>query len=295
MSEPRAEADLLQQYHRNPSPELRDAVILRYVPLVHFVLGRLGISKEYGPEYEDLVSYGLLGLIDAVDRYDTGFGTQFSTYATLRIRGQILDFLRKRDWLSRSARQRARAVQEATNELFTKLQRMPTEEELAEFLNYDLGKLRQAMVDASRMIISIDADISSDGEGEGALHEILSDENQEDPSEILMEEDLKSDLAQALHQLPEKERLVLALYYNEGLTMREIGEVLEVSESRVCQIHSRAAMNLRAILTADQSGSSPKSPNEKRKTGLEKPGMTAYPAREYKNQALQSGTSGGGL
>lgn len=296
MSRQRNDAQLLNEYHRNPTPERRDAVILRYIPLVHFVLGRLGISREYGPEYEDLVSYGLIGLIDAVDRFDPEYGTQFSTYATLRIRGQVLDFLRKRDWLSRSARQRARAVQEATNELFVRLQRMPTEDELAEHLNYDRDKLRQAMIDASRMIISIDTDVSGDGEGEGALHEILSDDTQEDPSDILVERDLKSELVEALQQLPEKDRMVLALYYNEGLTMREIGEVLEVSESRVCQIHSRAAMNLKAILTAE-AGQDHKDGGVKDgavSSSERQAGLRVSAVSEYQNQALESGRSSGG-
>lgn len=296
MSRQRNDAQLLNEYHRNPTPERRDAVILRYIPLVHFVLGRLGISREYGPEYEDLVSSGLIGLIDAVDRFDPEYGTQFSTYATLRIRGQVLDFLRKRDWLSRSARQRARAVQEATNELFVRLQRMPTEDELAEHLNYDRDKLRQAMIDASRMIISIDTDVSGDGEGEGALHEILSDDTQEDPSDILVERDLKSELVEALQQLPEKDRMVLALYYNEGLTMREIGEVLEVSESRVCQIHSRAAMNLKAILTAE-AGQDHKDGGVKDgavSSSERQAGLRVSAVSEYQNQALESGRSSGG-
>jgi len=282
------DADLLQEFHSNPTAEMRDAVILRYIPLVHFVLGRLGISREYGPDYEDLVSYGLLGLIDAVDRYDPAFGTQFSTYATVRIRGQVLDFLRKRDWLSRAARQRARALQEATNELFTRLQRMPTDEELGEYLNYDQEKLRQAMVDASRMIISIDSDLGGDGDGEGALHEILSDDAQEDPSELLIEKDLKARLVQALNSLPEKDQLVLALYYNEGLTMREIGEVLEVSESRVCQIHARAATSLKAMLTVSEEESG--SPAQKT-SGLPRKRVEL---KEYEAQAMQSGHSGGG-
>ncbi|MBN1267472.1 MAG: FliA/WhiG family RNA polymerase sigma factor [Anaerolineales bacterium] len=285
------DTEMLLEFHRNPTAEKRDAIILRYIPLVHFVLGRLGISKEYGPDYEDLVSYGLLGLIDAVDRYNPEFGTQFSTYATLRIRGQVLDFLRKRDWLSRAARQRARAVQEATHELFSRLRRMPTDEELAAYLNYDQDKLRQAMVDASRMIISIDSDLVSDGDNDGSLYEIVSDETQEDPSEILIEKDLKSRLMDALKELPEKDQLVLALYYNEGLTMREIGEVMEVSESRVCQIHARAAMNLKAKLSS-QEGEGNVDQLQK-KAGAQR---KDYQLSEYQSQVMKSEQiSGGGL
>jgi len=283
------DAELLNEFHSHPTAEKRDAVILRYIPLVHFVLGRLGISREYGPDYEDLVSYGLLGLIDAVDRYDPEYGTKFSTYATLRIRGQVLDFLRKRDWLSRSARQRARAFQEATHALFSRLQRMPTDEELGEYLNYDEEKLRQAMIDASRMIISIDSDFGGDNESEGALHELLGDDSQEDPSEILIEKDLKHRLMAALKELPEKDQLVLALYYNEGLTMREIGEVIDVSESRVCQIHARAAMNLKALLTAQEE---PGSERVRQNTAVRK--RENYQLNEYRSQVANPGQISGG-
>ena len=234
--------------------ELRDAVILRYVPLVHYVLSRLGISPTIGPEYEDLAGQGLLGLIDAVDRYDPNYGTQFSTYATLRIRGHILDQLRALDWLSRAARRRARDLQEAVTILWGQLQRSPTDEELAAHLRVDVEQLRHTLADADRVLISLDT-VSDDGDGGSSLHEALADdvhEDNADPSETLLESDLRQRLASAIKALPEREQLVLSLYYHEELTMKEIGAVLDLSESRVCQLHARAVMNLRATLSDER-------------------------------------------
>jgi RNA polymerase sigma factor FliA len=242
------DAKLILAYLKNRDPGTREAIILRYVPLVHYVLGRLGFSRISEVEYEDLISQGLLGLIDALDRYDPSFNTKFSTYASLRIRGQILDHLRALDWLSRSARSRARKVQQATALLWSEFEREPTEGELAHYLQFDLPTLRKAMVDASRITVSLDADIGVDGETEGSLHEILPDHDQIDPSDALLEKDLKSRLIRALRTLQERDQLLLSLYYFENLTMREIGEILGVSESRVCQLHGRAVTFLRAAL-----------------------------------------------
>lgn len=229
----------------------REAVILRYVPLVHFVLNRLGITPASGADYEDLASQGLLGLIDAVDRYDPQFGTQFSTYATLRIRGHILDQLRSSDWLSRAARRRAREVQNAMTVLWGQLHRAPTDEELAAYLNLDLPQLRQALMEAGRVIVSLDAANGDRREDDAPLHEILTDTDNADnadPGESLMEKELRGQLAEALKTLPEREQLVMSLYYVEELTLKEIGAVLDLSESRICQLHARALTQLRAVL-----------------------------------------------
>lgn len=249
MVEERNEVQLLEQFLQQRAPELREALILRYIPLVHFVLGRLGLSPGASMDYEDVVSSGLLGLIDAVDRFNPSFGAQFSTYATVRIRGQVLDHLRSKDWLSRSARQRARALQNAMIELLTRLERTPSEAELVEYMKIDLDKLHQAMLDSSHMIISIDAELQNE-EGESSLYEILTDEKQIDPSDMILDMDLKSELVKALSKISEREQMILSLYYNDNLTMREIGEILGVSESRVCQLHGRAVMTLRAIMVS---------------------------------------------
>jgi len=251
------DADLISRYLQTKEPDLREQIVLRYVPLVHFALGRLGFSQGGTVDYEDAVSQGLLGLIEALDRYDPSYGTVFSTYATLRIRGRILDYLRSQDWLPRTARQRARAVQEAISYLWTNLNREPTDEELAKYLNVEMTQVQNALVDSSHVIISLDLITDGDAsEDETSLHEILADEQQPDPSVLFEDKELQSRLADALKQLPEREQLLLSLYYYEELTLKEIGAVLGVSESRVSQLHSRAVMNLRAILESSLSASS---------------------------------------
>jgi RNA polymerase sigma factor FliA len=248
------DAELWTKFLASRDPALREALILRYVPLVHFVLNRLGLSPAIGADYEDLASQGLLGLIDAVDRYDPTRGTQFSTYATLRVRGHVLDQLRALDWLSRTARRRTREVQNALTTLWGQFQRAPTDEELATHLNLDMAQLRQALVEADHIVISLDADSDSDTE-EVSLYELLADDDHvenADPSVSLDEKDLLSNLADMIKTLPEREQLILSLYYYEELTLKEIGKVLDLSESRVCQLHARAMLSLRALLK-DQS------------------------------------------
>ncbi|NMC12027.1 MAG: FliA/WhiG family RNA polymerase sigma factor [Chloroflexi bacterium] len=248
MDTKRDDTELISQYVATHDPGLREELILRYVPLVHYVLGRLGLSQSLGQDYEDAASQGLLGLIEAVDRYDPGYKTQFSTYATLRIRGNIIDYLRLHDWLSRGARQKSRMVQEAISQLWEKYERPPTDEELAVYMNLDIEKLRQILVDSSHVFVSLDTTMTTEGDDIVSLHELISDENQAEPSSIFEEEEMKTILIDAIQSLPEREQLVLSLYYYENLTFKEIGAVLDVSESRVCQLHARIVMTLRGIL-----------------------------------------------
>jgi RNA polymerase sigma factor for flagellar operon FliA len=248
MDSKRDDNELITQYIATHDPGFREEIILRYVPLVHFVLGRLGLSQSLGQDYEDAASQGLLGLIEAVDRFDPNYKTQFSTYATLRIRGNVIDYLRLHDWLSRSARQKSRLVQEAISVLWEQLERPPTDEELAARLNLDLDKLRQILVDSSHVFVSLDTTMTAEGDDIVSLHELVIDENQLEPSAIFEEEEMKLILIEAIQSLPEREQLVLSLYYYENLTFKEIGAVLEVSESRVCQLHARIVMTLRGIL-----------------------------------------------
>lgn len=248
MDTKRDDVELISQYVATHDPGLREEIILRYVPLVHYVLGRLGLSQSLGQDYEDAASQGLLGLIEAVDRYDPSYKTQFSTYATLRIRGNVIDYLRLHDWLSRSARQKTRLVQDAISQLWEKLERPPTDEELSTHLNLDIDKLRQILVDSSHIFVSLDTTMNTEGDDIISLHELITDENQVEPSTVFEEEELRSILVESIQALPEREQLVLSLYYYENLTFKEIGAVLNVSESRICQLHARIIMNLRSIL-----------------------------------------------
>jgi RNA polymerase sigma factor for flagellar operon FliA len=245
-------ATLMDQYLVTRSPELREQVVLQSVPLVHYLLGRLGISKEMGSEYEDLVNQGLLGLIDAVDRYDPKHGTRFSTYAGLRVRGKILDYLRSTDWMSRSARQRVRHIQKAITTLWAANQREPTEDEIGDLLGMKVEDVQLGLGDSNRVLVSLDSTTDVDPDGEDtSLHERLSDDNQADPSEVIEEVDLKGEMVTAIKQLSEREQLLLSLYYYEELTFKDIGKVMGITESRVCQLHARALLNLKAVMNHD--------------------------------------------
>lgn len=243
------ETELLSQFITTRDPMLREEMVLRYLSLVHYVLGRLGITQEIGTDYEDLVNQGLLGLIEAVDRYNPEFGTQFSTYATVRIKGKVLDYLRSIDWLSRTARHRTREVRLAISDLTEKNNRLPTDEELATHMGLDIPKVQQALIDSSKVIVSLDAMMEIDEENEVTLYDTLADENQDDPSDVVDNIDQKQRLIRAIKELPEREQQVLSLYYFEELTLKEIGKVLGVSESRICQLHARAVLSLQGLLT----------------------------------------------
>ena len=265
MEDQRPEAEMIEEFLATRSPELRDELILRYVSLIHFVLGRLGLNPFGGIEYEDLVSQGMLGLIEAADRYNPAFGTRMSTYATLKIRSKVLDYLRDLDWLPRVARQKVRAMQVAMTELERQLHRLPTDEELAGHLNLGLDELQHIQMDSSRVIISLDETSNNiaNEDADSSMHEWLMDEQQENPSEVYEEKDMQAKLVQAIKCLPEREQMVLSLYYFDELTFKEIGKTLDISESRVCQIHGRSVVSLQSILNGESVTGKQKRPARK--------------------------------
>lgn len=236
------DSDLWIRYSQTHDAALREEIILRYVPLVRYVMGRLGIERS--SDYDDLASQGLLGLIDAVDKFDAARGIQFSTYATHRIRGHVLDGLRALDILSRPARQRVRKIQTAMTDLHQELGRAPEETELAQLMNLTIEELRKSMIDAGRVLLSLDEPSEDDAND---LHDVVSDDA-DDPEVILSEDNLKTELINSLATLPPREQHILSLYYRDDLTMKEIGAVLDISESRVCQLHAKAVLSLRAAM-----------------------------------------------
>ena len=248
MRHKKEDAQLIQEYQTTKNTEIRDEVVLRYVPLVHFVLGRLGLSKSMGPEYEDAASQGIIGLIESADRFNYDYGTQFSTYATLRIRGKVIDYLRTLDWLPRGARKRARLVQDAIDDLWELRHRHPTDEEIAEHLNMPPKKVRQALIDYSHVVVSLDTNPSIYEDEDASFHELVADDNQVNPFELIEDADLKTLVIQSIQELPDRDQLIISLYYNDGLTFKEIGAVLEISESRVCQLHGRIVAKLKSTL-----------------------------------------------
>ena len=238
------------EYRRTHDKALRDRLIINYAPLVKYVAGRLGAGLPSHVEEADLVSYGLLGLMSAIDRYDPERDIKFETYAIARVRGSIIDELRTLDWVPRSVRSRARNIERAIRELEAKLARAPTDAEIAGRLGISTDELEESLIDISRSsIAALDELWSTAGEGDQvSLLEMLEDPESIKPAEALDETEVREALAEAISRLPEREKLVVTLYYYEELTLREIGEVLGVTESRVSQLHTKAILRLRSRL-----------------------------------------------
>ncbi len=230
----------------------RDQLILHYAPLVQFVAGRIASAAPTHVDRADLVSYGVFGLIDAVEKYDPSRGYRFETYAIARIRGNILDELRSFDWVPRSVRAKARAIDAATGDLQAELHRYPTDAELARALAMTDDELQRAMSQVALVnLVNFDTALGSAVDGEPALTvgDTLADGGEGPDYDVELAE-TRRDLADAIGQLSERERDVVALYYHDGLTLAEIGEVLGVTESRACQIHGKAVAQLRRRLAA---------------------------------------------
>jgi RNA polymerase sigma factor for flagellar operon FliA len=225
--------------------------VVAYSPLVKYVAGRMGAGLPAHVDEADLISYGLVGLINAIERFDLGREIRFETYAVTRIKGAILDELRALDWVPRSVRARAREIERAHAKLEARLQRVPTDEEIAEEIGISLEEFRKALIAiANSSITALDELWAvSDASGDSiSLLDTLPDANAPDPEKALDLNDLKDRIADAIARLPEREKLVIALYYYENLTLREIGEVLGVTESRVSQLHTKAVLRLRSRL-----------------------------------------------
>jgi len=244
-------AGILEEFFTTRSPELREKLVLQSVPLVHYLLGRMGITQERGSDYEDLAHQGLMGLIEAVDHFDPKYNAKFSTYASLRIRGKVMDYLRTTDWMPRSARKRSRMIQKSITTLWSENSREPTEGEIASHLGTNVEDVHQGLVDTNRVLVSLDLMMEGEHEDSVPLHEKYGDESQANPLDVLEQKDMAEEMGAALKNLDEREQLVLSLYYNEELTFKEIGKVLDITESRVCQLHARAIISLKAMLKND--------------------------------------------
>jgi RNA polymerase sigma factor for flagellar operon FliA len=231
----------------------RDRLILTYAPLVKYVAGRMSSALPAHVEERDLISYGLLGLIGAVERFDPQRQVKFETYAVARIKGSIIDELRSLDWVPRSVRARAREIERKSAELEHRLQRAPTDEELAEALGMGLDEFHAAVNQISNSsIVALDEMWSVSAGGEPlSLIDTIGDSRLTDPAALLDVTELRDTLADAIARLPEREKIVVALYYYDGLTLREIGEVLGVTESRVSQLHTKAILRLKGRLQGD--------------------------------------------
>jgi len=247
-------AVLWREYKACGEERLRERLILHYSPLVKYVAGRVGVGLPPNIEQADLVSYGIFGLIDAIEKFDIERAIKFETYAISRIKGAIIDELRSIDWIPRSVRYKAREVEKAYAVLEAKLHRSPTEAEVAAELGIKLEDLHQIFSQVSFVnVVALDELLTAGGEkgDKLSLVDTLEDTRAEDPVAAFETEETKYLLARAINTLPEREKIVVTLYYYEGLTLAEIGQVLGVTESRICQMHTKAVLQLRGKL-ADQ-------------------------------------------
>ena len=249
------ELQLWRDYRATDSPELREQLILRYAPLVKYVAGRMAVGMPSHVDRRDLASYGMFGLLDAIDKFDVDSGNRFETYASRRVRGAIVDELRSMDWVPRSVRRKARAIERAIATLQQQLDRAPTDEELAEELGIDPETLADHLTQVSMTsIAALDGALSgADGDTITVIDTVV-DDDQVTPDQAVDEQALRELLRSAVGRLSDREQQVLALYYFEGMTLKQVGEILGVTESRVCQIHSKSILSLRGRLEREVAG-----------------------------------------
>ena len=246
--------DLWRRYKDDGDASARERLVVAYSPMVKFVAGRLGAGLPSHVDDADLISYGLMGLIGAIERFDPSRGIKFETFAMTRVRGAIIDELRSLDWVPRSVRSRAREIEAAQAKLEHELQRAPTEAELAARLEVSEDELQNSLLEiANSSVYALDElwTVSDSSGDQVSLLDTMKDPNAVDPAKELGVSELKDRLAHAISRLPEREKLVIALYYYENLTLREIGEVLGVTESRVSQLHTKAVLRLKARLQSE--------------------------------------------
>lgn len=236
---------LLEEYAANKRPETREQLILEYAPLVKVVAGRLSMYLGYNVDYEDLVSYGIFGLIDAIDKFDCLKEVKFETYASLRIRGAILDQIRKMDWIPRTVRQRQKKMDDAIKQIELRTGKAATDEELANELGLTEDELEnwQSQLKATNLVSLNEFEESGSEQAIDHLHARFSQ-----PEDVIAEEELKKTLVESLDLLTEKERKVIELYYYEEMTLKEISKILEVSESRISQLHTKALVKMKKTM-----------------------------------------------
>ncbi len=246
--------DLWRRYKTSGDERARERLVVAYSPVVKYVAGRLSSGLPAHVEEADLISYGLTGLISAIERFDLAREIKFETYAITRIRGAIIDELRALDWVPRSVRARAREIERANMKLEARLQRAPTDEEMATELAISVEEFQDALLQISNSTIVALDELwnASDSSGDQvSLLDTLPDRGASDPQMLVDQGELRDRIADAIAALPEREKLVVALYYYENLTLREIGEVLGVTESRVSQLHTKAVLRLRSKLAGE--------------------------------------------
>lgn len=243
------------EYKEKQAPEARERLILNYSPLVKYVAGRLASTLPQTVDTADLISYGMFGLIDAIEKFDLSREIKFETYAMSRIKGAIIDELRAVDWVPRSVRHKAKELERTYIALENKFKRVPTDEEVAEALGISMKDMNETIKQLSHTsVVALEElwSIGSEKDEKVSLIDTIEDTTSKDPYEFLENSEIKKILAEAIENLPYREKTVIALYYYEGLTLREIGDILGVTESRVSQLHTKAVLRLRGRLRSSR-------------------------------------------
>lgn len=256
INDEKEEDSLWEEFRKTKSSKLRDKFIKQYMPLVKYVAGKLAVGMPNSVEFDDLVGFGQFGLLDAISKYDPSKNVKFKTYAVTRIRGAIFDELRQIDWVPRSVRQKSREIEDAIIALESKLGRNASDAEIAASLKISEEEYhRTVMKVAGTSILSLnEVWYSGDDNDSMSIGDSIESPSCLNPDVIAEREEIKRVIIQAINELPEKEKMVIVLYYHEDLTFKEIGEVLEVSESRISQLHTKANLRLRSKLTNLRKG-----------------------------------------
>jgi len=251
-----SEDELWTRYRETKNPQIRDLFVKQYAPLVKYVAGKIAMAMPHNVEFDDLVGFGVFGLFDAIGKFDPDKHVKFKTYAVTRIRGAIFDELRSIDWVPRSIRQKTREVEEVVHRLEASLGRSASDKEISRELGISVAEFQKLMLKiSSTSILSLnDVWYSGDDNDKVSIVESIESPQSMNPDTIIEKEEIKRVIIGAINELPEKEKKVLVLYYYEDLTLKEIGKVLEVTESRVSQLHTKAIMRLRAKLTNIKKG-----------------------------------------
>lgn len=254
--EEKTEEELWELYRKTQDPKIRDMFVKQYAPLVKYVAGKVAVGMPHNVDFDDLVGFGVFGLIDAINKFDPNKHVKFKTYAVTRIRGAIFDELRSIDWVPRSVRQKSREIEETIHSLEASLGRSASDSEIASELGMDEDEFQKTMVKISgTSILSLnDVWYTSDENDRISIVDSIESPRSLNPDNIVEKEEIKRVIVQAINELPEKEKKVLVLYYYEDLTLKEIGKVLEVTESRISQLHTKAILRLRSKLTNIKKG-----------------------------------------
>ena len=256
VNDEKEEDRLWEEYRKTKSQALRDAFIRQYMPLVKYVAGKVSVGMPGSVEFDDLVGFGQFGLLDAIEKYDPSKNVKFKTYAVTRIRGAIFDELRQIDWVPRSVRQKSREIEDAINTLESRLGRTASDAEIAESLGVSEDDYHRIIMKVSGTSVLSLNDVWHNGDDatNTSIGDSIESPSSMNPDAIVEREEIKKVIVQAINELPEKEKMVIVLYYHEDLTFKEIGQVLNVSESRISQLHTKANLRMRAKLTNLRKG-----------------------------------------